>query len=258
MENCQVHTSAGTPSLHSTGIKAHKTLLMGRIPALVCRSQSLKASARKGTILFYHGLGASNEVHLIEIGQLAAAGYLVIAPDAVGHGQRKDPGLEKLIAHGNPSRTKRFLNIIRETAMEIAPLLDELVSKGWIYRDRIGIAGISMGGHICYLGIVLDPRIKVAVSIVGSPVLKSPSIASPHQNLAKFSTINLLSQNAGRDEIVSAAEAEQFHSKLRQAYADHEDRFEYLNYPNSGHFMTDDDWKQCTGRMVMWFDRHIP
>ncbi|MCB1862548.1 MAG: alpha/beta fold hydrolase [Gammaproteobacteria bacterium] len=244
--------------MNLTGIRTDNTLLLGRVPALVCHSQTLQASVRKGTILFYHGLGASKEVHLAEIRQLAAAGYLVVVPDAVGHGQRKDPKLDQLMALGHPTRTSLFLNIIRETAMELPPLLDELLSKGWIHRERIGITGISMGGHICFLAIVLDPRIQVAVSILGSPVLKPLAAASPHRNLERFSSVRLLSQNAGRDEIVPAAEAEQFHARLQRAYADHAQRFEHLNYPNSGHLMAVDDWIQCTDRMVTWFDRHMP
>lgn len=238
-------------------MKTEPTLFLSRIPALLCHAQALKSSVRKGTVLFYHGLGASKEVHLAEIERLVSAGFLVIAVDAVGHGQRRDPELERLTAAGSPVRAESFLRVVQESAMELPLLLDDLHSRGWIYRGRIGISGISMGGYICFLGITLEPRLKVAVSILGSPEWKAPSAMSPHNRLERFSDIRLLSQNAGRDELVSSAAVKRFHSRLRETYADYGDRFEYIEYPLSRHFMAEQDWRLCIERSAAWFDLHM-
>lgn len=238
-------------------MKVEQTLLLERVPALIGHELGVEASARNGTILFYHGLGSSKEALIPEIGRLAAAGFLVVALDAVGHGERRDPGLAQLMVHGSPARSTAFLGVVRESAKELPPILNELQSRRWIYQERIGIAGISMGGHICFLAITLDPRCKVAATILASPEWKSTSAASPHLHLESFSHIKLLSQNAGRDEIVSSADVARFHSRLKETYDDHEQRFDYIEYPESGHFMEEADWNLCIDKMLAWFVRHL-
>ena len=239
-------------------MKTAQTILLQRIPTLVCYARDLAASVHKGTILFYHGLGAAKELHLAEIEQLTAAGFLVIAVDAVGHGQRTDPGLAQRIAPGRPSRSAAFQEVVCSTAAEIPFLLDDLWSRQWIDGNKIGIAGISMGGCIGFLAITAEWRFRVAVTILGTPEIEQASSSSPQYNLEKFSTIRLQSQNAARDEIVMAAEAHRFHAGLQHLYDDYDDRFEYIEYPDSGHFMEQKDWNRCIGRMVHWFDRHMP
>jgi alpha-beta hydrolase superfamily lysophospholipase len=54
-------------------------------PALALFDGSSEQSGKCGTILFYHGFGASKERHIDELRLLADAGFLAIGIDSVGH-----------------------------------------------------------------------------------------------------------------------------------------------------------------------------
>ncbi len=243
---------------YDSRMKTEQTLLLEKIPALIGHELDIEASVSNGTILFYHGLGASKETLLPEITRLAAAGFFVVAVDAVGHGSRWDPTLKRLVDGGSRAHPAAFLEIISNTAGEISALIDELQRRQWINQGRIGIAGVSMGGYISFLAITLDSRLKVAATLLASPEWNSESTTSPHLHLEHFSQIKLLSQNAGRDEIVYAADVARFHSRLQQTYHDRGQCYRYVEYPESGHFMEEADWHRCIDKMIAWFVQHLP
>jgi 3-oxoadipate enol-lactonase len=85
------------------------------------------------TILLLHGLGASGASWTLQIPELEAAGYSILAPDARGFGQSSYPG-------GNTT--------IAEMSADFAALLDHLQT------GPVDVVGISMGGtHALQLAI---------------------------------------------------------------------------------------------------------
>ena len=108
-----------------------------------------------------------------------------------------------------------------------------------------------------YTAITLETRLHVAATILGSPQWKIDLPESPHNHLKKFSSIRLISQNAGQDEIVPAVYARKFHMMLKARYSDYAERFDYIEYPDSGHFMQENDWRDCWTKTLTWFNHHL-
>ncbi len=63
-------------------------LTLASAPALVMFRGFPEDKARQGTILFYHGFGASKETYVSVLQHLAEAGFLVVGIDGIGHGSK--------------------------------------------------------------------------------------------------------------------------------------------------------------------------
>ena len=63
--------------------------ILGPAPTLVVHVGSADAAAARGTVIVHHGLSGQKEVHGRELVSLAAAGFLAVGVDAVGHGERR-------------------------------------------------------------------------------------------------------------------------------------------------------------------------
>lgn len=235
----------------------HQKRTLGRAPALLVYDGSLVEAARNGCILFFHGLGVSKEANQKELEDLAGHGFLAVGIDNVGHGERRYINFETRLTRQNPNFSQDFLNAVRETAADVPNILDALTAEGLLLVEKVGLVGISMGGYITYTAIPGEPRLQAAVSILGSPYwsLDWPEMPAHHPD--RFAKIKLLSQNAGLDETVPPEKARTFHEQLQALYDDYEARFDYVEYPRSGHFMREDDWAVCWQRTVVWFERHL-
>lgn len=223
------------------------------IPLVLCENENPQLSRR--CILFYHGFKGAKEKNLRELNSLAERGYLAVGVDAVGHGARVYPNFEAHFVGDSSTSNSEFIKVVRESAAEVPYLIDTL--KTMYAIKSFGIAGISMGGFITYAAILQERRLQAAVSILGSPHWEGDEEHSPEHHLEKFSTIHLLSMNAGKDDLVPPHFARDFQAVLKDYYTDYEQRFGYIEYPNSGHFMDDDDWIQCWGNTLRWFDEHL-
>jgi pimeloyl-ACP methyl ester carboxylesterase len=218
---------------------------------------SLTQAAEQGAILFFHGLSVSKEIQVKELTSLAEHGFLAIGLDNVGHGARRYADFDRRFSDNNPDLGANFLQAVLQTAQEVPLIIDALAAEKLTRPNKIGVAGISMGGYITYTAITLEPRLTVAASILGSPEWQHDLPESPHHHRNKFNHIKLISQNASLDVNVPAKYARRFHRKLESAFDDYQQRFAYFEYPNSNHFMTESDWAVCWDRTVRWFKHHF-
>lgn len=230
-----------------------KSTTLAGVPAVLLSSGPASRAAARGTVLFFHGLGASKEVHLQDVEPLAERGLLVALVDNVGHGERP-PSAEQLELIRRLGWQGAFLEAVRRTAEEVPALLDALT------RDcgamRFGVSGVSMGGYITYGAVLRDRRILAAAPILGSPDWDGlPD--SPHRQASLFFPCALLAQNAGRDTTVPARHARTFHAQLVPYYAQAPERLQYVEYPDSAHFMEERDWLAARDRAVAWLDRFL-
>jgi len=212
-------------------------------------------------VLVYHGLGASKDVQRKELEALAAAGFMGIAVDAVGHGERRWPDFE---ARMRADSANTFLEMVRATVDEIPDLVDHLTER--FGPAPLGITGISMGGFITYAAPLVEPRLRAAVSILGSPDWRvgpgsdpRPELLerSPHHFPERYYPLALLALNAGRDVNVPAEPARQFVRALTPRYAPNPERLAYHEYPDAEHFMPEAEWNDLWGRTVDWFRRFL-
>ena len=225
-------------------------------PALLTFRGTPIEAGKKGTILFYHGLKARKEGNRKEYKSLAQKGFLVAGIDNVGHGERLYKNFD------DRAKTKEafeifFTGMVRETAEEVPIIIEELVKNYKINRDKVGICGISMGGYITYSAILIEPSLKAATPILGSPKWKSSLEKSPHNHPEKFFPVALLSQNAGKDESVSPVFAKDFHRKLEPFYKEKPEKLKYIEFPDSGHFMIEEDWNELWDNTVNWFCKFL-
>jgi dienelactone hydrolase len=230
-------------------------LKLNGAPALMMFREKMERAASKGTILFYHGLHARKETHRKELESLARRGFLAIAIDNVGHGGRRFTDLKSELQ--GPDFEQSFISLVRDTALEIPGVIDELAKLGFSDPKKMGISGISMGGYITYAGILADPRFKAAAPILGSPVWNGYNGQSPHSNPHLYYPVALLSQNAGKDTSVPPYNTRKFHEDLTPYYRRHPRKLCYVEFPNSGHFMNERDWHILWDNVLDWFDENI-
>ena len=215
---------------------------------------------RRGTILHYHGLSESKESYPNALSIFARAGFLAVGVDAIGHGER--------LARDFAGETSSFQKILRwadESAREVPVLVDALTNLLGSALGRVGLSGVSFGGYVAYAAFAREPRLAALVAILGSPdytaggTLEGAEAAgeSPHRVPERFAGRPLLAVNARHDQSVPPEHARRFVERLRPLYAAQPERLDYLEFPDSGHFITDDEWRHVWTRTTDWFSRYL-
>ena len=90
------------------------------------------------TVVFYHGWESRKE-RVLEYGYyLAQNGFRAILPEALHHGERqKDDTLKDPM---------NFWEVVAQNVKELPILMEHYIENNRIDENRIGIAGLSMGG----------------------------------------------------------------------------------------------------------------
>lgn len=140
-------------------IKEEKTYIKD-IPVIVMEPKNIKRDI--GTIVLYHGWSSSKETQRIRGLILSAVGYRVVIPDSINHGERNpltDYGVDKA----------DVLWITALNSIDEWPILIEgLVHKYNINKDKIGLIGNSMGGIIASGIYTYNSNIKALVVLNGT------------------------------------------------------------------------------------------
>jgi dienelactone hydrolase len=123
--------------------------LQGKAPAVLCLHQTTGQGKAEPA-------GLTGNTNLQYAAELAARGFVTLAPDYPGFGENKfDP-----YAAGYASATmKGIWNHIR--AVDVLSEMPEVDS------NRIGVIGHSLGGHNALFVAAFDPRLKAVVSSCG-------------------------------------------------------------------------------------------
>jgi len=94
-------------------------------------------------------------------------GYAVFSIDADEHGERaKDKPGDYAVSIIGKGQLYNMRNMFIQTAIDIRRGIDYLSKKNFLNKEKIGYAGISMGGIIGVLVTAIETRIKAAVFIV--------------------------------------------------------------------------------------------
>lgn len=203
-------------------------------------------------VLWFHGLGVDKEVHRKELGRLAAEGFLAVAVDAAGHGERRLPDFEILQAAPREEALRMMIRLVEETAGEVPGILQALAAEGLADRARASVVGVSMGGYLAYRAVMAEPKLQAAVSILGSP--EWPVGDSPHRHPTALAATALLSITAGRDENVPPAAARRLHAELARLHPEATAR--YVELPGAAHLMGEADWDRAMAETVGWLSRY--
>jgi uncharacterized protein len=228
-------------------------LRIGDVPLLAAYTTSPEESARRGTVLLYHPLGADKSLHAGDLERLAAAGFLALGIDAIAHGERRTPDAYARFGGG---WLEAMRHVVTATADEIPALLDALEARRWASRGRIGIAGVSLGGFVAYGAAIADRRIVAAVCISAAPFWGDDP-RSPHLHPERFFPLALLSVTGGADPIVPPAPARALHEALAPHYAAAPERERYVELPGEPHRMTPAGWDRARAEAQAWFGRFL-
>lgn len=228
-------------------------------PCRVVHEGDPSEAGSRGTVLFYHGLGAEIAGQTKELLSLAAAGFLVVGVDAVGHGVRRWSDFGERFSHPRSEVEDTFREVVRASVAEIPGLLDALIERGWSRPERFGIGGISMGGILTYLAIPREPRLRVATPILGSPRWMDNAPDSPHLHPEAFPPVALLSQTGGADRNVPPEPAREFHQDLAPRYRERgqEHRLGYVEWEGCEHFFPEREWELLWANVVAWYQRFL-
>ena len=218
---------------------------IGPTPLLL--AQRTGAATPLPAVFWFHGFGVDKETHRKELAQLADAGFLAVGVDAAGHGERRLPDLDARIAAPREEAKQTMRELALQTAAELPLLIDELVRRG-LATERVGVAGVSMGGYLTYKAAVTYPRVRAAVSILGAPELLS------QEERASFVTngVALLSINGEKDVNVPPDEARAFHATLPG------ERHRYLELAGAEHLVSAEQWTVAMNATLAWLRAALP
>ncbi|WML43355.1 prolyl oligopeptidase family serine peptidase [Neobacillus sp. PS3-40] len=120
-------------------------------------------------IIFIHGFTSAKEHNLHYAYLLAEAGFRILLPEALYHGEREQDLTEKdLLIH--------FWDIVLNTINEIKIIKEFYEEEGLVKSGEIGVVGTSMGGMVTLGAMTQYEWIKVAVSLMGMPAYEKYSL----------------------------------------------------------------------------------
>jgi carboxymethylenebutenolidase len=182
-------------------------------------------------VIVAHELFAVNPDIRGVVDDLAAAGYLTIAPEFY----HRDAPAGRWLERDEAGRAEGFGYLGRLTRQQA--LDDTAAAMGWLTAqpgiDRVAMIGFSAGGHLGYLAACRLPISRTAVLYGGwLPVTDIPmSQPTPTLELTPGITGRLLYLVGEADTLIDAAQVGQIRGALAAAGAGHE----VVSYPGTGH-----------------------
>jgi dienelactone hydrolase len=140
------------------------------VPGVLLKSRG--ASGRRPAVILLHGTGGSKaDAQIVKLSEaLAARGFIAVAIDGRYHGERARQGAratEYVAAMLQAYRMPGKYPFLYDTVWDVMRLVDYLETRPDVDASRIGLTGISKGGMETYLAAAADPRIAVAVPVIG-------------------------------------------------------------------------------------------
>lgn len=207
---------------------------------------------------------------------LAAEGYVVLCPDAVGFEERTDP--TGLLSGGGYERFEFLRHVVAGRSLAWKNILDArravdfLVSRPEVDPSRIGCYGHSMGSTHAWLVAPFEPRIGC---VVGNCCLPTMAAIEEHRLLHCFSNFvpglirhgdvpDIAALIAPRPLLLTFGERDRGspidHVRrglpvIEAAYADagEPDSFQAFIEPGAGHVLSAQMWQRATS----WFSTHL-
>ncbi|MBW3622487.1 MAG: alpha/beta fold hydrolase [Armatimonadetes bacterium] len=207
-------------------------------------------------VILQHGYTGSKESVLAFGLQIAGRGYRVLLPDARLHGERRALDFE---ARFEAEFQRTFLEVIEGTAEDVRTLIDTFGN------GPVAMIGISMGAFITYLVLTHDPRIEVAVPLIGSPLLWAPIELAPEEEAhlreinpaahpERFPPCAVLIQHGELDELVPIQPEYDLFERLQPHYREMPERLQFLPYAGIAHEVT----QEMVATTLAWLEKFLP
>lgn len=134
-----------------------------RVPLIVVARVNREGdTTRRPVVVCLHGLGGSKEGFNGELGEFARRGFIGVALDARYHGERGGDLTRAMIDSYKTGKEHPYL---WDTVWDTWKVLDYLQTRQDVDKSRMGVMGISLGGHTTWM-VSADPRVKVAVPCI--------------------------------------------------------------------------------------------
>lgn len=197
-------------------------------------------------VIMLHGSEVSKEVNQTDMDRLEAAGFWSVCIDAPHHGERSD-GYMELAAKATPKDYYlMMLAVVHQEAAEVAELVKHFKSLG----KKVAVVGISMGGYAAFATMMLTHEPDLFATFMGNPdfgyeansTYSLPELACPAKNIDFIFPTSILMVIAGKDTYVNPNGARNFYKALKPYYESAPERLELFEFPESDHFMREQDW----------------
>jgi len=208
-------------------------------------------------VIFLHGFLSAKEHNLHYAYQFVKKGMRVIMPDAYLHGERSK-GLNEMQMNID------FWKIVLSSIKEVNTIYEELVARGLLASNKIGLAGTSMGGIVTSGCLKKYDWIRTAAICMGAPgyneladyqmkQIEAKGIKLPitskqkeqiQQSLAEYDITNepeafknrpVLFYHGKKDKVVPFQPTFDFYLKLRSYYEQSPKSLKFIEEPREGH-----------------------
>lgn len=224
------------------------------MPALIASPPrpSSGTATRWPTVLWFHGFRSDALAQAAELQRCAAAGFLAVGIDAVGHGARRDASMAARIAAAPGGALDVMLTCVNATIEELPTALSALTATHDADERRVSAVGISMGAFLVYRAIQRGTPLRAAVALLGSPEWP-PAFGPPFTPEHAF-RVPLLSVTAENDRSVPPAATRRLHEQLTRidAAAPHA----YHELAGSGHLTSAEHWAEAIHVTMSWLQQH--
>ncbi len=275
-------------------LKDHPEILVkevfvdNQIPILLIQDRKFEG-IRKATIISLHGWGGNKMRTAWGTKTFTDRGYLVVAVDAYGKGNRWTPAFARLLEEGSH---KALFRAVFQTAKDMPKVVDYLLEHDDVDPDRIGLVGGSMGGAETIFTAATEKRIKAYVAVAApfnfsrrieewrsmegtsgsgtneaflKEIQKAEALAAPE----KFYPTALLFVHNKNDAVVPPDGAHSLYERIAPFYKDHPERLQWKAIDHTA-LPTDreptdrDRWATHTeggdeGKTAIfeWFERYV-
>jgi dienelactone hydrolase len=140
-----------------------------RVPMLILKSSAF--SGKRPVVIYLHGTGGKKEDALNRLRNLARRGFIGVAMDGRYHGERAatstGPGNSYMSAIFRAYQTREEHPFVYDTVWDAMRVIDYLETRNDVDPARIGMIGTSKGGMEVYFTAAVDPRVSIAVPMIG-------------------------------------------------------------------------------------------
>jgi dienelactone hydrolase len=136
-----------------------------RVPGIAIKRAG--PAGRRAVVIALHGTGERKDSMVPLLQVLAERGFLAVAIDGRYHGERAKSSSDYPAAILRAYRSGHGHPFLYDTVWDAMRLVDYLDTRPDVDPARIGMMGISKGGIETYLTAAADPRIAVAVPVIG-------------------------------------------------------------------------------------------
>ena len=188
--------------------------VQNRVPGILIKAAATPAGApgRRPVVVALHGTGGNKESQRKLLNELARDGFVAVAIDGRHHGARAKGGSAAksteyvaaiLEAYRHPGKAYPFFY---DTAWDVMRLIDYLETRDDVDAKRVGAIGFSKGGIETYLAAAADPRIAVAVPVIGVQSFRWAIENNAWRS--RIETVQMAFDTAAREADVAAPNAE--------------------------------------------------